>query len=148
MTTYTKTDLLNDIHELVEKYIEQELTEMLGQEQDAQVIVVSDSEGDDIDMTSGDIWNLQTQNIIGTKDLRTGKKSWFDFVPEEDSFTSEEKEEQKKEQKQEKKKEQKQEKKKEQKQEKKKEQKEEKKEPLDRPKLNPISDQTKRIKKK
>ena len=43
----------------------------------ADVLVVSDSEGHDIDMNTGDIWDLDAQEIVGQKDLKTGKKTWF-----------------------------------------------------------------------
>jgi hypothetical protein len=72
-------DLLNDIHGLVEKYLEQELAAMIPPEIDdeAEVLVMSDSEGDDVDTVTGDIWDVEAQEIIGQKDLKTGKKTWF-----------------------------------------------------------------------
>ena len=94
-TTYTKMDMLNDINMAVERYIEQELAAMIppDNDDDIEIIVCSDSEGDDIDTTSGDIWNLETQEIIGQKDLKTGKKIWFGEEEEEAPGDEEEEEE-------------------------------------------------------
>lgn len=81
-TPLTKADLLVQIHDLVERYIEQELaarySEVTGDE-DANIVVESDSDGDDIDKATGDIWNLETQEIIGTKNLKTGEKTFFEM---------------------------------------------------------------------
>ncbi len=82
---YTKQELLNDIHDLVEKYITQELearmpAEIIMSEDPAEVIVESDSEGDDIDTTTGDIWDIKNQIIVGRKDLKSKTKMWFSRV--------------------------------------------------------------------
>lgn len=85
MAEYTKEQLLFDINDLVERYLEQELTgmqEMLSQalsndDAEGEIVVESDSEGDDIDMRTGDIWDLNNQEIIGRKDLESGTKTWF-----------------------------------------------------------------------
>ena len=80
----SKADLLVQIHDLVEQYIEQELSARYSnilQENNADeefdVVVESDSDGDDIDTNTGDIWDLEKQEIIGTKDLKTGQKVFF-----------------------------------------------------------------------
>lgn len=83
---YTKQQLLLDIHDLVERYIEQELAARLPQDivpdEANEIAVVSDSEGDDIDENTGDIWVLETQTIVGRKNLQTKEKEWFNgYVP-------------------------------------------------------------------
>ena len=75
--TYTKQDLLNDIHDLVEKYIAQELAAQTVTDEAGEIIVESDSEGDDVDTQTGDIWDLKNQKIIGRMDLKTKTKTWF-----------------------------------------------------------------------
>ena len=84
MTEYTKQQLLLDIHDLVERYLEQELCAMQAMvaatnttTPSADIEVESDSEGDDVDMNTGDIWDLDKQEIVGRKDLKSGKKEWF-----------------------------------------------------------------------
>ena len=76
--SYSKLQLFNDINELVERYVEQEISAMVPLDAEADVLVASDSEGDDIDIASGDIWDLENQEVIGQKDMQTGKKTWFD----------------------------------------------------------------------
>jgi hypothetical protein len=79
--SYTKMDLLNDIHNLVEKYLEQELAAHTSVDK-AEITVESDSEGDDVDLSSGDIWDVKTQTIVGRKNLTTKQKIWFSKVNE------------------------------------------------------------------
>jgi hypothetical protein len=78
--SYSKVDLLNDIHELVEKYITQELSSyyegQLDQDGIDEIAVEEDSDGDLVDNETGNIWNLDTQEIIGWKDPLTGEKTW------------------------------------------------------------------------
>jgi hypothetical protein len=81
---YSKKQLLLDIHDLVEKYIQQELSARLGEPDDDEIsiTVVSDSEGDDIDTATGDIWDVENQKIVGRKNLETKQKEFFDgYVP-------------------------------------------------------------------
>ena len=94
--SFTKADLLNEINTLVERYIEQELAAMIPPDQndgqDVEVIVESDSEGHDVDLVTGDIWDLENQTIIGQKDLKTGKKTLFAGEEEEEETPLDEEE--------------------------------------------------------
>lgn len=73
---YTKQQLFTDINELVERYIEQELALKLPAVV-ADIVVESDSEGDNVDTNTGDIWDLDNQKIVGRK-LESKQKEWFD----------------------------------------------------------------------
>ena len=72
---YSKLDLLNDINDLVERYITQEIAAHFPDEEDAEILVEPDEDGDMIDLNTGNIWNIDTQEIIGSKDLKTGIKT-------------------------------------------------------------------------
>ena len=74
--SYTKLELFNDINALVERYITQELAAHMPAELDADVTVEPDEQGDHIDLATGDIWDLEKQEVIGVKDLKTGIKTW------------------------------------------------------------------------
>ena len=71
-------DLFNDIHNLVEKYIEQELAKMLPDQDEDDVEVEVDEDGDYIDRLTGNIWDLDAQEIIGEKNMSTGEKTFYD----------------------------------------------------------------------
>jgi len=75
---YTKADLFNDIHGFLEKYIEQEISRLIPElVEDEEVHVELDEEGHYVDRLTGNIWDLDAQEIIGEKDLETGVKTWY-----------------------------------------------------------------------
>lgn len=75
---YTKADLFNDIHQLIEKYVEQEFAKLLPDiAEEEEVQVEQDEEGDYIDRLTGNIWDLDAQEIIGEKNMKTGEKTWY-----------------------------------------------------------------------
>lgn len=82
---YSKLDLFNDIHELVEKYIASELAKFIpeGEDADSEVEIQveldeSDGQGHYVDMLTGNIWDLESQEIIGQKDLVSGVKTMIE----------------------------------------------------------------------
>ena len=94
MAQITIGDLLTNIGEMVEQYIEQEIAARMPMfEDDAledRIVVVSDSDGDNVDPVCGDIWDLSSQTIVGRKDLKTGEKLWFLSSEEEGGEANEE----------------------------------------------------------
>jgi hypothetical protein len=77
--SYTKAQLFNDINDLVERYITEQLllkSASTGEDDPSEVKVEQDNDGDYIDPKTGDIWDLENQCIIGSKNLQTGEKTF------------------------------------------------------------------------
>lgn len=76
----TRYELLMEIDRLITAFLDARAPEPDGRaepDDEAQVEVFSDSDGDDVDPLTGDIWDLEAQCVIGRKDPETKEKQWF-----------------------------------------------------------------------
>lgn len=72
----TKQDVLEMTERIIQIYLNQQED---FHKNDEEISVESDSEGDYID-NKGNIYDIQTKNLIGKKNMQTKKKQMFNVV--------------------------------------------------------------------